>query len=73
LKDIEDETVSLDCGDTLRSVKCICGQRPTQFRKTVYDDDNDYNDYDDPRAQGLWTIEAAIDRSSANDPLSLSN
>jgi hypothetical protein len=33
LKDIEDETVSLDCGDTLRSVKCICGQRPTQFRR----------------------------------------
>jgi len=31
LKDIEDETFSLDWGVTLRRVKCIYGQRPTQF------------------------------------------
>jgi hypothetical protein len=36
--------------------------------QTNYDDYNDYHDYDDFRAQVLWTIEAAIDKSSANDP-----
>jgi hypothetical protein len=41
--------------------------------QTAYDDDNDFNDDDDFRAQGLWTMEAAMERSSANDPLSLSD
>jgi len=41
--------------------------------QTDYDDYNEYTDYDDVRAQALWTIEAAMVKSSANDPLSLSN
>jgi hypothetical protein len=40
--------------------------------QTAYDDHNDYNDYDVLRAQVLCTIEPAIDKSSANDPLTLS-
>jgi hypothetical protein len=49
------------------------GSKTNAIPQTVYDDDNDYNDYDDLSAQGLWTIEAAIDRSSAYDPTSLSD
>jgi len=40
--------------------------------QTDYDDYDDYSDYDYLRAQALWTIEAAINKSSANDPLTLS-
>jgi len=42
--------------------------------QTAYDYSNyrDYNDYDDLRAQVLWTIELAINKSSANELSTLS-
>jgi hypothetical protein len=39
--------------------------------QTAYDY-NDHNDYDDLRAQVLWTIEPAINKSSANELPTLS-
>jgi hypothetical protein len=36
--------------------------------QTNYQDNNDYHGYDYLSAQGLWKIEAAIDKSSSNHP-----
>jgi len=57
--------------DTLRSVKCICGQRPTKLRR-LSTTTTMTTMTDDLGAQGLWTIESAIDKSSINDPFTLS-
>jgi len=40
--------------------------------QTNFDNSNDYYNYDDLRAQGLWTIDVAIDKSSVNNHLTLS-
>jgi len=59
-------------GGTLRSVKCIYGYRPTQFRRpTMTTTTTTVTDY--LRAQALLTIEAATDKWSANDPSTLSS
>jgi uncharacterized protein YvpB len=40
---------------------------------TNYDDYDEYSDYDYLRAQELSTIEAAMNKSIANDPSSLNS